>query len=180
MARPTPFHRHRVVACALLAAVALTGCDKPQPPGAPAKPQPVAAAAPAATPTPPSTAPSALSIGQVTAGAPPAALETAAAAGPPLAGGRATANSRPAISPLARITPRNQPALEAAITEALDTGGRSHWNDEVGPYSGDAIPGAARGGGCRGYSYTVRRGGERWTSPVRTACRDEEGGWRLR
>lgn len=104
-----------------------------------------------------------------------------AAAGPVLAASPTpVARSRPAASPLARITPYSQPALEAAVVEALDTGVRARWNDEVGTYSGEARPGAMRGDGCRAYSYTVQRGGQRWASPARIACRDEDGGWRLR
>jgi hypothetical protein len=175
MARSTPFQRHGALACALLVTVTLSACDKPRRAAAPPKPQPVAAAA---APTPKSAD---LPVGAVTGAAAPARLETAAAAGPRLAGAPTQAiNGRPAPSPLARVTPYNQPALEAAITEALDTGGRSHWNDEVGAYSGEARPGAARGDGCRAYSYTVQRGAERWASPARIACRDEDGGWRLR
>jgi hypothetical protein len=107
------------------------------------------------------------------------ALETTAAAGPPLTGAQ-TPGSRPSTSRLARVTPYTQPALEAAVVEALDTGVRARWNDEVGAYSGEARPGAARGDGCRAYSYTVQHGAERWASPARIACRDEDGGWRLR
>jgi len=98
---------------------------------------------------------------------PPAAPPASAAASPPDSG-------------LARITPRNEPALEAAISDALETGQPSRWNSESGGYSGRVTVGPSREDDektCRSYRYTVRRGAAEWSSGASMVCRDADGTW---